>query len=64
VNRIGAQLRLAALGMMEAQIVGSLCHLRIERGIAGKAENIVVAVIFRPLHRLDATVELVEESRT
>jgi hypothetical protein len=42
--------------MMEAQIVDGLGHLCIERRIAGKAENVVVAVIFRPLHRFDATV--------
>ena len=41
---------------MEAQIVGGLGHQRIERGIAGEAENIVGAVVLRPLHRLDATV--------
>jgi hypothetical protein len=42
--------------MMEAQIVGGLFDLRIEHRIAGEAKNIVGAVVFRPFHRLDATV--------
>src|SRR6516162_5304171 len=54
--RIGAQLGLIALGMMEAQIVGGLGHQGIEYGIAGEAENIVGAVAFRPFHLLNATV--------
>jgi hypothetical protein len=41
---------------MEAQIVGGLGHQGIERRIAGEAEDVVGAVVFRPFHRLDATV--------
>ena len=41
---------------MEAQIVGGLGHQGIERRIAGEAENIIDAVVLRPLHGLDATV--------
>jgi hypothetical protein len=54
--RIGAQLHLAALGVMESQIVGGLGHQGIERRIAGEAENIIDAIVLRPLHGLDATV--------
>src|ERR1700680_5325784 len=54
--RIGAPLRLASLGVMEAQIVGGRGNLCIERRIAGKAENIVATVVLPPFHRLDATV--------
>jgi hypothetical protein len=54
--RKGAQLGVAAVGMMVAQIVGGLCHQRVKRCIAGEAENIVGAVVFRPLHRLDTTI--------
>jgi hypothetical protein len=42
--------------MMETQIVGSLHHQGIECWIAGEAEDVVGTVVFRPLHRLDATV--------
>jgi hypothetical protein len=41
--------RLAAFGMMEAQIVTCASSA----AFAGEAENIVVAVIFRSLHRFD-----------
>ena len=41
---------------MEAQIVGGLGDQRIERRIAGEAENIVATVVLRPFHGLDATV--------
>jgi len=41
---------------MEAQIVGDPGHLDIERRIAGEAENITGAVVFRPFHGLDAAV--------
>ncbi len=54
--RIGAQLRLAAHRMMEAQIDSSLRHQRVERGIAGEAENVVGMVVFCPFHRLDPAV--------
>ena len=54
--RIAAQLRLAALGVMEAQIGSGLCHQGVERGIAGEAEDVIGAVILRPFHGLDAAV--------
>ena len=54
--RKGAQLRLAAHRMMEAQIVGRLRHQGVEYGIAGKAKNVARIVVFRPLHGLDAAV--------
>jgi hypothetical protein len=41
---------------MEAQTVGGLGHQGIERRIAGEAENIIDAVVLRPLHWPDATV--------
>ena len=31
--------------MIEAQIDRGLCHQRVERGIAGEAENVVRAVL-------------------
>jgi hypothetical protein len=42
--------------MMEAQIVGGLRYDGVERGIAGKAEDVVGVVVFRPFHGLDAAV--------
>ena len=42
--------------MMEAQIVGDLCHQGVEHGIAGEAEDVVGVVILSPVHRLDAAV--------
>ena len=42
--------------MMEAQIIGGVRHQGVERGIAGEAENIVLAVILRPFHSFDAAV--------
>jgi hypothetical protein len=42
--------------MMEAQIVSDLRHQGVEHSIAGEAEDVVGAVVLRPLHRLDATV--------
>src|SRR5262250_1877619 len=54
--RIGAQLRLAAHRMMEAQIDSGLRHQGVERGIAGEAENVVCIVVFCPFHRLDPAV--------
>ena len=42
--------------MMEAQIVGGLRYAGVERGIAGKAEDVVGVVVFRPFHGLDAAV--------
>ncbi len=54
--RKGAQLRLAAQGMMKAQIDRGLGHQGIERAIAGEAKNVVRIVVFRPFHRLDPAV--------
>jgi hypothetical protein len=42
--------------MKEAQIVGGLRYEGVERGIAGKAEDVVGVVVFRPFHGLDAAV--------
>ena len=54
---MGAHLRLTAFGMMEAQIVGGLCHQRVKLGVAGEAKNVVaITAFFYPLHRLDAAV--------
>jgi hypothetical protein len=52
----GAQLRLAAHGMMEAQIDRHLGHDGVECGIAGETKNVVRIVVFRPFHGLDAAV--------
>jgi hypothetical protein len=41
---------------MEPQIVGCFGHQGVERRIAGEAENIINAVVLRPLHGLDAAV--------
>jgi hypothetical protein len=49
--RIGAHLFLTAFGMMEAQIVGRLCHQRVKRCVASEAKNVVGIVLFRPFHR-------------
>jgi hypothetical protein len=40
--------------MMEAQIIGDLRHHGVQHGIAGEAEDVVGAVVLRPVHRLDA----------
>src|ERR1043166_7815798 len=54
--REGAQLRLAAERMMEAQMGRGLGHQRIKRGIAGEPENVVGIIVFRPVHGLGAAV--------
>ena len=41
---------------MEAQIDSGLRPQRVERGIAGEAENVVGMVVFCPFHRLDPAV--------
>src|SRR5436190_13858388 len=54
--REGAQLRLAAKRVMEAQISGGLRHQGVERGIAGEAKDVVLIVVLSPFHRLDPPV--------
>ena len=42
--------------MMEAQIVGGLHYQGVEHRIADEAEDVVGAVVIRPVHRLDAAI--------
>ena len=42
--------------MMEAQIIGDLCHQGVEHGIPGEAEDVVGLVVLSPVHRLEAGV--------